>query len=145
MQVHSTPRRHSEYGTARITTSLAAAALLAACASTPPEAPSGERVFMTHCAACHGISGAGDGPVSESIAVPIPNLRTLNSRYGGQFPEDAVAAYIDGRNLPDAHGSRQMPVWGLVFAATASIVPGADSPPNRIHALLDYLRTVQDP
>ena len=100
---------------------------------------------MTHCAACHGISGAGDGPVSESIAVPIPNLRTLNARYRGDFPEDAVAAYIDGRDLPDAHGSRQMPVWGLVFAATASIVPGADSPPNRIHALLDYLRTVQDP
>ncbi len=89
--------------------------------------------------------GEGDGPVAESIAVPVPNLRLLDARYGGAFPEDAVAGLIDGRNLPDAHGARQMPVWGLVFAATESIVPGADTPATRIDVLIDYLRAIQNP
>lgn len=83
--------------------------------------------------------------MAESIAVPVPNLRLLDARYGGTFPEDAVAGLIDGRNLPDAHGARQMPVWGLVFAATESIVPGADTPATRIDVLIGYLRTIQDP
>jgi hypothetical protein len=42
-------------------------------------------------------------------------LRTIAQRNGGEFPEDAVAAYIDGRALPAAHGLRQMPVWGDIF------------------------------
>lgn len=119
--------------------------LLAACATTSPESPAGAQVYATHCAACHGPTGVGDGPVAESIAVPVPNLRLLDARYGGAFPEDAVAGLIDGRNLPDAHGARQMPVWGLVFAATEGIVPGADTPATRIDALIDYLRTIQNP
>jgi mono/diheme cytochrome c family protein len=119
--------------------------LLAACATTHTAAPTGEQVFATHCAACHGPGGRGDGPVAEAIAVPVPNLRALDARYGGEFPAQAVASYIDGRNLPDAHGTRQMPVWGLVFAATESIVPGAEAPASRIDALLDFLRMIQDP
>ncbi len=119
--------------------------LLTACATTSPESPTGAQVYTTHCAACHGETGQGNGPVAESIAVNVPNLRLLNARYGAPFPDDAVAGLIDGRNLPDAHGARQMPVWGLVFAATESIVPGAEAPATRIDALLDYLHTIQDP
>jgi hypothetical protein len=59
--------------------------------------------------------GEGDGPVAASMAIGVPSLRTLALRNGGVFPEDAVAAYIDGREPRAAHGLRQMPVWGDVF------------------------------
>ena len=146
MPDYLTPRNRPVQRSLSALFSLTACGLLfAACATTSPETPTGAQVYSTHCAACHGPTGEGDGPVAESIAVPIPNLRQLDARNGGAFPEDAIAGLIDGRNLPDAHGARQMPVWGLVFAATESIVPGADTPATRIDALLDYLRTIQSP
>jgi len=77
--------------------------------------PDGAKLFMNHCAACHGPLGEGDGPVAGSMAVAVPSLRTLAMRNGGVFPEDAVAAYIDGREPRAAHGLRQMPVWGDIF------------------------------
>lgn len=121
------------------------ALLTSACVTSIPESPTGREVFETHCAACHGALGEGDGPVAAAMRVTVPNLRTLNERYGGDFPEDQVASYIDGRNLPDAHGGREMPVWGEVFAFTESLVSGAEEPAVRIESLLDYLRTLQRP
>ena len=102
-------------------------------------------MFETHCAACHGLLGEGDGPVAATMRVPVPNLRMLDERNGGAFPEDQVASYIDGRNLPEAHGERSMPVWGRVFAFTEAIVPGAEDPTMRIASLIAYLRTLQSP
>jgi hypothetical protein len=72
-------------------------------------------MFANHCAGCHGAVGEGDGPVAATMAIAVPNLRTLAMRNGGEFPEDAVAAYIDGRAPRAAHGDRQMPIWGDVF------------------------------
>jgi len=88
------------------------------CFSAGAAAPDGAKIFMNHCAACHGAMGEGDGPVAASMAVAVPSLRTLAMRNGGEFPESAVAAYIDGRELREAHGDRQMPVWGDVFTIT---------------------------
>lgn len=119
--------------------------LTSGCVTQPAQTPSGQQVFATHCAACHGTRGEGDGPVAASLSIPVPNLRTLNERYGGNFPEDQVAEYIDGRNFPDAHGERNMPVWGQVFAFTEQIVPEAQDPAARIETLLAYLRTLQNP
>jgi len=89
--------------------------------------------------------GEGDGPVAPVFDVAVPDLRGLNQRYGREFPADEVARYIDGRDLPDAHGARQMPVWGEIFAATESIVSGAEDPATRIAALLEHLRSIQYP
>lgn len=119
------------------------ALLTSACASSQPEPPSGAAVFETHCASCHGRLGEGDGPVAATISGTVPNLRTLTERYGGEFPADTVARYIDGRDLPEAHGGRLMPVWGEVFGATERLVPGAAAPGTRIEAITEYLRTLQ--
>ncbi len=123
----------------------ALALLIAGCASGHLSPPSGKAVYETHCASCHGIDGRGGGPVAETIAMPVPDLTRLSARSGGAMPRDTISAYIDGRNMPDAHGARLMPVWGLVFATTESIVPGADPPDARIATLLDYLETIQRP
>jgi mono/diheme cytochrome c family protein len=93
---------------------LPAIATLASVAAAAAE-PDGGKMFVNHCAACHGAMGEGDGPVAASMAISVPSLRTLAMRNGGAFPEDAVAAYIDGREPRAAHGQRQMPVWGDVF------------------------------
>lgn len=84
------------------------------CSAVPPRAPSGALTFATHCAACHGEYGAGDGPVAATLDVGAPDLRTLTMWYG-QFPADA----------------------------TASAVPGAQSSQQRIDAIIVFLRELQ--
>ena len=102
----------------------------------------GARLYFNHCAACHGDNGEGTGPVAASMRVTVPNLRTLAARNGGMFPADAVRAYVDGRNIPAAHGDRQMPIWGDVFR-------GADQDADdrtvrrRIAAIVDFISLLQ--
>lgn len=124
-------------------TVFALAALLTACATQVVTPPSGVETFTTHCASCHGQSGEGDGPVAEVMRVTMPNLRTLSARNGGEFPTEAVASYIDGRNMPAAHGDRVMPVWGAVFDTTARLVSGAEGSGPRIDEIVTYLRRLQ--
>jgi len=118
------------------------AAVLAGCSSTPTQ-PLGQRTFQTHCASCHGPMAEGDGPTAATLTVPVPNLRTLRQRNGGEFPTEAVASYIDGRSFPAAHGTREMPVWGPVFGATQRLVPDAESAEQRIADVIAYLRELQ--
>ncbi len=129
---------------------LSTGALACACASQSSpqlsaraEQPSGAATFATHCASCHGPLAEGDGPVAAAISGTVPNLRTLSQRNGGTFPADAVASYIDGRDLPAAHGARLMPVWGSIFDATSRIVVDAETAEQRIAEVVEYLRTLQ--
>ena len=55
----------------------------------------------------------------------------------------AVAGFIDGRNLPMAHGDRVMPVLGDVFDTTARLLEDAPAARARIDSLIDYLRELQ--
>jgi len=115
------------------------------CVTDRLPALSGADMYATHCVSCHGPTGEGDGPVAAVLSVSVSNLRTLTRRSGGEFPAAAVASYIDGRDLPVAHGDRLMPIWGDVFDATTELVPGAQSTELRVQALVDYLRDLQDP
>jgi hypothetical protein len=80
--------------------------------------------------------------VTASMRVTVPNLRQLAQRNGGEFPAEAVAAYIDGRETPAAHGDRQMPVWGEVFRGPEQGT-AQRTVRRRIAALVEYLRTLQ--
>jgi mono/diheme cytochrome c family protein len=117
--------------------------VFAGCGSEPVRAPSGADTFATHCASCHGPRAEGDGPVAATLSVNVPNLRTLSQRNQGQFPTDAVASYIDGRNLPIAHGTRNMPVWGPVFDTTGRLIADGENSAQRIQSVIDYLRELQ--
>jgi hypothetical protein len=75
--------------------------------------------------------------------IAVPNLRQLSARNGGVFPADAVAGYIDGRNLPVAHGGRAMPVWGDVFDTTTRLVRDAERAEQRIADIVELLRDIQ--
>ena len=94
---------------------LAAIAAFASAVADAQDDESGLRLYMNHCAACHGELGEGDGPVASAMRVTMPNLRVLAMRNGGTFPAEDVRSYVDGRTIPAAHGDRYMPVWGDVF------------------------------
>lgn len=79
----------------------------------------------------------------DVFRVNVPNLRQLAERNDGVFPADAVSGYIDGRNLPAAHGDRAMPVWGRVFDTTSRIVTDAESAEQRIAQIVEYLESIQ--
>lgn len=117
--------------------------LLGGCsAAAQPPAPDGASLFAKHCASCHGAQGEGDGPVAAVMQVAVPNLRTLRQRNDGTFPADAVAQFIDGRNLPQSHGDRYMPVWGDTFESTGDAADES-AVERRIDALVEYLRKLQ--
>ena len=105
---------------------------------------SGEELYGRFCASCHGAEARGDGPVSRSLNVVVPDLTTIARRYG-DFPAGAIRDVIDGRGIDRrAHGTREMPVWGYEFW----IEEGGDVNAQRavreaINKLVEYLRDVQ--
>jgi mono/diheme cytochrome c family protein len=104
--------------------------------------PSGDALFAKHCATCHGVDGEGGGPAASAMKITMPNLRSLAKRNGGAFPREAVAAYIDGRELVASHGDRLMPVWGDFLQRPED--KGLDAPVRmRIEALVEFIERLQ--
>lgn len=118
---------------------------LAACGDSPgePWPPTGEQLYVRHCASCHGITGKGDGPVAQSLGKPTPDLTTLARQ--GRFDEANLMAIIDGRRVVPVHGPREMPVWGAVFSAEHEESPYQEYT-TLLHTevLVEYLRTIQE-
>jgi len=105
------------------------------------EAAAGEVVYMRYCAACHGKTLKGDGPVASGLNKKPIDLTQLTKKNNGVFPFDKVAAMIDGRQSTRMHGTPDMPVWGEIFAMTkGSDTPSADSAVKRI---TNYIWTLQ--
>ncbi len=116
--------------------------------SAAPPAPAfvsqGADLYQRYCASCHGLGARGDGPVAASLRTPPPDLTAIAARRGGSFPAGEIASWIDGRFEPGAHGTREMPVWGIALrnalpdtGLEQEIVRG------QIDMLVDYLRTLQ--
>jgi mono/diheme cytochrome c family protein len=76
---------------------------------------SGEEMFISYCAVCHGKDGKGGGPAAEALKVPPADLTVLAQKNSGKFPSNHVTSVLRGEaNLP-AHGNKEMPVWGAIF------------------------------
>jgi mono/diheme cytochrome c family protein len=121
--------------------------VLAPLASAPAEEIShynGEQLYHRFCAACHGEGGEGDGPVASFFKVAPPDLTTLARRRGGEYPADDVRRIVDGRDIHGAHGSRQMPVWGMeLFYADTGNPDKQQQVETLIDRLVEYLRGIQ--
>jgi len=121
----------------------------AALAEPPQEAPvilidsmAGSDSFERYCAACHGTSARGDGPVASALRKRPADLTLLLQKNGGTFPRDRVRAFITGTGRqPPAHGTTEMPVWGPMFRMFESDARAA----ARIDNLVAYLHTIQLP
>jgi mono/diheme cytochrome c family protein len=136
-------------GTAVLGAALVAAPVLAY-AQMPVDI--GKREYVLSCAACHGNSGKGDGPVVEYLKKPATDLTIIQKNNKGVFPFARVYGVIDGRIPVGAHGLREMPVWGSEFRQDAAeltrgfgISPGdAESyVRGRIISLIGYIYSLQ--
>jgi mono/diheme cytochrome c family protein len=112
----------------------------------PPPAQqeySGSELFKTYCAACHGTSAHGDGPLAANMKKPPPDLTQFAARNGGVFPAALVAQIIDGRQPVKGHGGPDMPVWGDAFKASR-LGSSEESVQARIRALVEFLERIQE-
>jgi mono/diheme cytochrome c family protein len=109
-----------------------------------PDASPGRKLYLQYCGSCHGLEGQGDGPVAPALRTPPADLTRIAQRRGGAFPEAEITAYIDGQQFVRAHGSREMPVWGIRFSEQfggGSV--GQEFARGYLHVLVEYLKSIQ--
>jgi mono/diheme cytochrome c family protein len=115
-----------------------------------PEAASpaeGGQIYRDACAACHGSSGRGDGPVAPALKVAPTNLTRLSEGNGGIFPRELIVATIEGENAIASHGAREMPVWSSRFTPTGygATAVAAIHARRQVEALAAYIESLQLP
>jgi mono/diheme cytochrome c family protein len=104
----------------------------------------GQQYFVQYCAACHGLDGRGHGPAAPALRTPPADLTRIAQRHGGHFPDAEVATQIDGRAMAAAHGSRDMPVWGLRFGEKfGGEGVGEEAVRGYLLVLINYLKSIQ--
>jgi mono/diheme cytochrome c family protein len=108
---------------------------------TPTSAASGEEMFKTYCASCHGPDGKGTGPAASALKQAPANLTELAKRNGGKYPDNKVYGAIKGDSNTPAHGSKDMPVWGTVFQSMSHGDQGQVQ--LRISNLTKYIDSIQ--
>jgi mono/diheme cytochrome c family protein len=104
----------------------------------------GQQYFQRYCSVCHGLSGRGDGPAAPALQPPPADLTRIAQRRGGHFPVADIAAFIDGRTVMPAHGSREMPIWGERFGEMGgggSV--GEEVVRGNLLILIEYLQSIQ--
>ena len=127
---------------------LLVALALPAVAATQTKIDFGKAEFEANCAACHGVSGKGGGPITELLKRSPSDLTTLQKRNAGIFPMARVYDTIDGVGVAE-HGTRDMPIWGRDYSVKAAEYY-LDVPYNqeayvraRILSLVEYLSRIQ--
>ena len=108
----------------------------------------GKKEYDTRCAVCHGSAGKGDGPYVNQLKAGSSDITMLAKDNGGEFPTARVLGVLDGRSEVQAHGPREMPLWGSVYLAEG---PADKLPKERegyvnehLRALIAYLETLQE-
>ena len=104
----------------------------------------GSEYYERLCASCHGDNGRGRGPAAGALKVRPADLTRIAARRGGKFPSGEIARIIDGRFEVEAHGTREMPIWGQRFGERVPEPGVSDSiVRGRILVLVEYLRSIQ--
>jgi mono/diheme cytochrome c family protein len=114
--------------------------------ATSGEITSGKLLFRQYCSPCHGMDATGDGPVADTLMKKPANLTLLSKNNGGKFPYDHVYNMISGKEVVASHGTREMPIWGVVFASRNQ--PGAagrtpEQVDKRIKTIISYVESIQ--
>ncbi|MBZ5656390.1 MAG: cytochrome c [Acidobacteriia bacterium] len=107
----------------------------------PTSPASGQEMYKTYCAVCHGTDGKGNGPAADALKVPPTDLTALASKNAGKYPALKVSAILSGEQVLAAHGSKDMPIWGHLFRSISS---GHDSEvQQRVTNLNKYIESLQ--
>jgi hypothetical protein len=110
----------------------------------------GRADFIHLCAPCHGESAKGDGPQVSHLQKKPSDLTLITRRYG-RFPEDRVFETIAGIDMPEGHGTREMPSWGDVFISEEigsstkleDAMKASDDASRRIAGLMRFIESIQ--
>ena len=121
-------------------------------ALTSPDLARAAEDFTTYCSVCHGQDAKGNGPVAKELKTPPADLTRISARSDGLFPADAVFKTIEGLDMPLAHGTSDMPIWGALFVQQAvgegvlieDAKTAARVATDRIRRLVKYLETIQE-
>jgi hypothetical protein len=133
-----------------LTVTLGAALTLSACVHEPtadsPAHYSGERLFETLCANCHGSDGAGNGPAAPYTTGHPPDLTHIAARNGGTFPTEKVFRVIDGQFDSPGPDARHMPIWGYdLFTGEGDDETAHQQVLDMEHRLVEYVGSIQQP
>jgi mono/diheme cytochrome c family protein len=102
---------------------------------------SGQEMFSTYCAVCHGKDGKGNGPAAPALKTPPADLTALAKKDGGKYPALHVSSVIRGEADLPAHGNKEMPVWGTLFLRLSQ---GHEAEvQQRVTNLNHYIETLQ--
>lgn len=113
--------------------------------------PSGSEDFAGYCAACHGMSGKGDGEGATALGRKPADLTQLSAKNGGVFPGTRVMAKIWG--YTGAAPGRQdagspMPEFGPLLQGDLVPYDGGDGiatpTPVRLVQITEYLKALQE-
>ena len=111
-------------------------------AQAPPVkvALDGPSVYKAFCAPCHGVDGRGKGPSAQALKNKPSDLTALAKNNKGMFPRQTIQDLITKGGTWQAHGSKEMPVWGPVFLAADGDDKIAYA---HIYNLVTYLESIQ--
>ena len=98
-------------------------------AVTAGSAERGQTPYLTYCATCHGASGKGDGPISETLD-PVP-ARHSDGTYMGALSDEHLFEVIK-RGGPAVGLSPIMPGWGGALTD------------DQIRDVIAFIRTLAD-
>lgn len=119
--------------------------LLAAPGAWAQDAEAGEKLYLHHCATCHGLDATGHGPMAGVLIIQPSDLTVLSGE-DGVFPIERVVKRIDGRDPLVSHGS-PMPVYGPYFEGQDTAIKAPTGQPiltsKPIADLVAYLKTLQ--
>ena len=108
--------------------------------------------FRTYCSVCHGRDAKGRGPVAGEMKKAPSDLTRISERAGGSFPTEVVFKKVEGLDMPLAHGTSDMPIWGALFVRQAigegvlieDAKTAARVATDRIRRIVKYLETIQE-
>jgi mono/diheme cytochrome c family protein len=107
----------------------------------------GAELFVTYCAACHGLEARGDGRMAPILTVLPADLTQLSAGNGGVFPTAGVIFQIDGRDPVLAHGA-DMPLFGMFFQGQDTAIKAETGQPimtsKPIVDLVAWLEEIQE-
>lgn len=106
----------------------------------PVGAASGQKMYKSYCAVCHGTDGKGAGPAAAALKTRPTDLTTLAQKNGGTFPTAHVTEVLRS-GVAVAHGTSEMPVWGPLFRSLDKNQPVVQQ--QRVSNLAHYLETIQ--
>ncbi len=100
--------------------------------------------YRQYCASCHGLFADGKGLLAPLMKPDPPPLTQLGGRFGTPLAKSALIEHIDGREMPRAHGSSDMPVWGERLLEKIPPIRAKEMAKRAtLYLIVDYLAAIQ--